>query len=388
MNTKDFDYNLPKQLIAQWPANPRDHSRLLVLNRKNNQIKHDKFFNIIKYLKKGDLLVLNDSKVFPARLKGIKEATYGKVEILLNHQVEDGIWQCIGKNLKVNTRIKFNNSKLKAIILDKINDIYNIKFSISGENFYSELNKIGLTPLPPYIKKNVKLPHRQSPERRCQMSDVKDRDEESNRKQYQTVYAKEIGSVAAPTAGLHFTKELIKKIQKKGIEIKYLTLHVGLGTFAPIKSDRIENHKIHREYYSVDQKTINNIIKARLEHRRVIAVGTTTTRVLETLFEKIQIISHKSTTKLKFKNRNFNQFNNLTIKQFNNSLSGWTNIFIYPGYKFKCVDGLITNFHLPKSTLLMLVSAFADYKNINCAYNEAIKLKYSFYSYGDAMLIT
>ena len=379
MKLSEFDYKLPCELIAQRPVNPRDHSRLLVINRNNNCISHDKFFNILKYLKRGDLLVLNDSKVFPARLIGLKEMTHGNVEILLNHQIDAGIWECVGKNLRINLRINFTNSKLKAVVLKKVEDIYLVRFNMNGENFFSEINKIGFTPLPPYIKRKLKT--------KSLKLKVIEEDSNLDKDSYQTVYAKEIGSVAAPTAGLHFTKELIEQIKKKGVEIEYLTLHIGLGTFAPVKSDKIEKHKIHKEYYSINQITLNKIIKAKSENRRIIAVGTTITRVLETLWGKPQIINYKSQTKSKFKNKNSKQFNNLTIQQFNNCLSGWTDIFIYPGYQFKCVDGIITNFHLPRSTLLMLVSAFAGKNKIKNAYNEAIKEKYRFYSYGDAMLI-
>ena len=381
MNIKEFDYELPKELIAQRPVNPRDHSRLLVINRDNNCISHDKFFNILKYLKRGDLLVLNDSKVFPARLIGFKEITHGNVEILLNHQIDAGIWQCVGKNLRINLRINFTNSKLKAVVLKKVEEVFVIKFNMSGERFFVEVNRIGLTPLPPYIKKNVKSQISPVSPEASRGGNVKNKEEEFNRKQYQTVYAKEVGSVAAPTAGLHFTKKLIEEIKKKGIKIEYLTLHVGLGTFAPVKSDKIEKHKIHREFYSMNQRTLNEIIKAKLKHRRIIAVGTTTTRVLETLFQA-GIMNNESGIMNKISENHNSSF---TIH--NSKISGWTNIFIYPGYKFKCIDGLITNFHLPKSTLLMLVSAFSGQKKIKNAYKEAIKEKYRFYSYGDAMFI-
>jgi len=372
MDIKDFDYKLPKELIAQIPASPRDHSRLLVLNRKNNKIHHDYFYNLLNYLEPNDLLVLNNSKVFPARLIGQKEITNGEVEILLNHEVEPGAWQCIGKNLKAGLKIKFSQSKLKAIVLGKEDDIYNIRFNISGENFFSELEKIGLTPLPPYIKTTEELKNR--------------RTEEQDRKHYQTVYAKERGSAAAPTAGLHLTSELMTKIKKRGIKIEYVTLHVGLGTFAPVKSDKIEKHKIHKEFFSIKENALKNIIKAKAEHRRIIAVGTTTVRTLETMFEKLQIPNYKFQTNSKIQSLYLPNEANLANKA-DSCYSGWTDIFIYPGYKFKCVDGLITNFHLPKSTLLMLVSAFAGKQNIDRVYSEAIKQKYRFYSYGDAMLI-
>lgn len=364
MRTEEFDYNLPEELIAQTPVSPRDHSRLLVLNHtdadnteekqinpnQNYVIEHRHFYDIIEYLQPGDVLIMNNSKVFPARLIGKKEITGGNIEILLNHEIEMGLWECLGKNLKAGNRIKFDKSKLSAVVNGKNDDVYQIRFNMSGEKLFKAIEKIGLTPLPPYIKRTKERENL--------------RTKEQDEKTYQTVYAKKRGSVAAPTAGLHFTPELIEKIKKKGIKIQFVTLHVGLGTFAPVKTHTIEKHKIHKEYYSIDQKTLGNIIKAKQERRRIIAVGTTTVRTLETIFNNFQ--------------------NGPTAKS---SLSGWTDIFIYPGYKFKCVDGIITNFHLPKSSLLMLISAFAGKNNIDIAYREAINCKYRFYSYGDAMLI-
>ena len=336
MKLSEFDYNLPEKLIAQKPTEPRDHSRLLVLDKKNGQIKHHKFYDIVNYLKEGDVLVVNNSKVFSARLFGKKKDTGGKVEILLNKNIKDSVWEVIGKNLKTGTELIFENSNLEAKVLDKNDKLSNIKFNYENEVFFSEIEKIGHTPLPPYIKKD---------------------DTEKDKRDYQTVYAKPVGSAAAPTAGLHFTKDLLDKIKTKGISIVEVTLHVGLGTFAPVEEDDIEEHKIHSEYYTVIQKDIVKVIKAKKEGRRIIAVGTTSTRVLETVFNNPE------------------------------KYSGWTNIFIYPGYKFKCIDGLITNFHLPKSTLLMLVSAFAGKKNIDKAYKQAKDQEYRFFSYGDAMLI-
>ena len=427
MNLGDFDYNLPKELIAQTPANPRDHSRLLVLthtdadnlptcrqardshgstheekshceplsplkarqsiekiaepvpsnrgiqtSRNDVKLEHRHFYDIIDYLNPGDVLVMNDSKVFPARLIGQKEITHGGVEILLNHEIEPGLWQCVGKNLKVDNRIKFDNSKLSAIVIMKRDDIYQIRFNMTGGRLFKEIEKIGLVPLPPYIKRKLKTKNYQLTT-------------SSDRSSYQTVYAKEIGSVAAPTAGLHFTKRLINQIKKKGINIEYVTLHVGLGTFAAVKSEIIEKHKIHKEYYSIDQKSLMNIVKAKSENRRIIAVGTTTVRTLEHIYK--ELYAHRSLPQINADI--FRKAENLTSYKLqpNSYLSDWTDIFIYPGYEFKCVDGLITNFHLPKSTLLMLVSAFAGKSNIDCAYKEAIVKKYRFYSYGDAMLI-
>jgi len=358
MKLSEFDYNLPEELIAQEPSEPRDHSRLLVLNKKNGKIQHHTFYEITDYLHRGDVLVVNNSRVFPARLFGHRKDTGGKVEILLNkkttvaHSVvpakagiqesESSIWEVMGKNLKTGAEIIFNNSKLEAVVIEKNGKMAKIKFNLNNECFFSEVNKIGHTPLPPYIKKD---------------------DTKKDQTDYQTVYAKPVGSAAAPTAGLHFTKKLLKQIKDKGIDIVEVTLHVGLGTFAPIKTEQIEDHKIHSEYYVVIQSEIEKIIKAKKEGRRIIAVGTTSTRVLETIF---------SPKNDELKTKNF---------------SGWTEIFIYPGYKFRCIDGLITNFHLPKSSLLMLASAFTNKKNIDQAYEEAIKKKYRFFSYGDAMLI-
>ena len=396
MKTEDFNYKLPKELIAQTPANPRDSSRLLVLKLDKNrtssrgdaQTKHHTFYDIIDYLKTGDVLVMNNSKVFPARLIGQKEVTKGTVEILLNYEIESGLWECLGKNLKVGNRIKFKESKLSAVVIEKNNDVYQVRFNMSGNSLFSEIEKIGLTPLPPYIKRT---------EERKNL-----RTKELDKNSYQTVYAKELGSVAAPTAGLHFTTELLKKIRAKGVKIEFVTLHVGLGTFAPVKTNIIEKHRIHKEYYSIEENALNNIIKAKNENRRVIAVGTTTVRTLETMFDKLQNPNYKyqinskdqndsghpaldaGSTNSRFPIKSGMTDNPNEARQL---LSGWTNIFICPGYQFKCVDAMVTNFHLPKSSLIMLVSAFAGKKNIDQAYKVAIERKYRFYSYGDAMLI-
>lgn len=356
MKLTDFDYYFPKSLIAQFPKKIRSRSRLLVLNKENDKINHSFFYNLPLYLKKGDVIVMNNSKVFPARLIGNKESG-GGVEIFLINEIKPGIWELIGKNLKIGQKIKFDNSTLMASVIEKVDNIYTIEFNLSGENFFKELEKIGQTPLPPYIKRDQ----------------VSGQVESIDKDYYQTVYAKERGSVAAPTAGLHFTNNLLKKLKAKGVIISQLTLHVGLGTFAPVKVNNIVNHKMHKEFFSISKKEYEKIIQAKKDGRRIIAIGTTTTRVLEHLFKSI----------------NDSEADRLTNQLINQStdFSGWTDIFIYPGYKFKCIDGLITNFHLPKSTLLMLVCAFAGKKKIFDAYNEAISKKYKFYSYGDAMLI-
>lgn len=336
MKLSDFDYNLPEELIAQHPTDPRDHSRLLVLNIKTGKIEHTHFYDLTRFLNRGDVLVLNDSKVFPARLVGAKE-TGGKVEILLNKELKPGLWEVMGRNLKIGSNVNFSQSTLAASILEKIDQIYLVKFNLSGSKFFDQIEKIGLTPLPPYIKR--------------------EKNQTGDKINYQTVYADKIGSAAAPTAGLHFTEELLEKLKIQGVEIVFVTLNVGLGTFAPIKTDEVTEHKIHEEYYSISQESYEKIIQSKKKHKKIIAVGTTTTRVLE------HIINHPK------------------------ELSGWTKIFIYPGYKLKCIDSLITNFHLPKSTLLLLVFAFAGSKNIKKSYQVAIRKKYRFYSYGDAMLI-
>ena len=341
MKLSDFDFELPIELIAQEPAEPRDSARLLVLDSSSGQIKHDRFSNLTDYLETGDVLVLNNSKVIPARLFGKKESG-GEVEIFLNHQISENIWQVLGRKLKVGQKISFDDSKLMAKVVEKKDDTYSVEFNFSGNDFIAEIQKIGHTPLPPYIQRS---------------------DNKKDKQEYQTVYAKDNGSVAAPTAGLHFTNNLLDKIQQKNVELLEVTLHVGLGTFSPVKTDNIEDHQIHSEYYSVEKSILKKIIEAKKNGRRIIAVGTTTTRVLEHIFQKPDLITAES------------------------NISGWTNIFIYPGYKFKCVDGLITNFHLPKSSLLMLVSALAGKEKIDRAYKEAIAEQYRFFSYGDGMFI-
>ncbi|MDD5291307.1 MAG: tRNA preQ1(34) S-adenosylmethionine ribosyltransferase-isomerase QueA [Patescibacteria group bacterium] len=354
MRLSDFDYNLPKNLIAQKPIKPRDHSRLLLISKKTGKVGHKHFYDILDYLKAGDVLVLNNSKVMPARLIGKKE-TGGKIEVFLLNKIKNNLWQCLlgGKRRRPGLEIKFGRELRCRIVKDNKDGTWEIKFNKSGKEFMKVVGKIGLTPLPPYIKRNIG--------RRADNED------------YQTVYAddKKIGSVAAPTAGFHFTPALLKKLRKKGVLLKYVTLHVGLGTFAPVKVDNIKKHKMHAEWVEADKKTITDICLAKSEGRKIIAVGTTSARTLETIFSKI---------------RNPKSLSCRRAGEIRN-YSGWTDIFIYPGYKFKAVDALITNFHLPKSTLLMLVSAFAGKKNIDKAYGQAIKKKYRFYSYGDAMLI-
>ncbi len=338
---KDFDYHLPLELIAQKPVRPRDHSRLLLLDKKMGKIQHRHFYDLAGYLKPGDVLVLNNSKVFPARLLGHKKETGGAVEIFLHRKIQGANWEClVGGRVKEGTVVEFKKD-LRAMILKNNQDgTWAVKFNLSGARFLNIINQIGLVPLPPYIKRTKK--------------------QKSDKNNYQTVFAdaRQTGSVAAPTAGLHFTKQLLQKIKKKGIKIVYVTLHVGLGTFAPVKTEKITEHQMHQEFATISASAKKEILAAKKAGGRVIAVGTTSARTLESAdFKKV------------------------------GAESFWTNIFIYPGYKFKMVDALVTNFHLPKSTLLMLVSALAGKKAIDRAYHEAIKQKYRFFSYGDAMLI-
>ena len=340
MKTDDFDYYLPEELIAQTPLAKRDDSRLMILDRKTGEIKHEIFHNIINYLDKGDVLVLNDTKVMPARLIGEKEDTKAVIEILLLKNIKDNEWEVLvkpAKRVKIGTIITFGNSELKAKCT-KIGEegIREVTFSYEGI-FYEILDKLGTMPLPPYIKAKLK-----------------------DKNRYQTVYAKNIGSSAAPTAGLHFTKELLKNIENKGIKICYITLHVGLGTFRPVNVEDVTKHKMHSEFYQMTEEVAETLNEAKANNQRIIAVGTTSTRTLETIMTK---------------------YGNFT------KASGWTDIFIYPGYTFKAIDAQITNFHLPKSTLIMLVSAFASKEIILKAYEEAVKNKYRFFSFGDSMFI-
>ena len=340
MKTDDFDFELPEELIAQTPIVKRDSSRLMVVDKQTGELSHHVFSDIVDLLSSGDVLVLNDTKVMPARLFGVKEDTLAHIEVLLLKNIKDDIWSCLvrpGKRVKEGTVISFGEGLLKAKCISvKEEGIREFQFIYDGI-FYELLDKLGTMPLPPYIKEKL---------------EDKDR--------YQTVYAKNIGSAAAPTAGLHFTKELLEIIKNKGVIICYVTLHVGLGTFRPVTVEDVTNHKMHSEYYEMDEEVANTLNKAKEEGRKIISVGTTSVRVLETVMNK------------------YNKFC---------KCNGWTDIFIYPGYKFKAVDNLITNFHLPKSTLIMLVSALASKDIILNAYKEAVKEKYRFFSFGDSMFI-
>ena len=339
MKVSDFNYDLPEELIAQVPIEKRDESRLMVLNRKDKTIEHKTFKDIIDYLNPGDCLVRNNTKVIPARIYGKKE-TGANVEFLLLNNIEGDIWETIvrpGNKLHVGAKVIFGDGILKAEIIDTMpGGTRKVKFEYKGI-FNEILDKIGLMPLPPYIHEELK---------------EKDR--------YQTVYAKYDGSAAAPTAGLHFTPELLNKIEEKGVSIANVTLHVGIGTFRPVKEENVEEHDMHSEHFYIKEEDVEKINTAKKNGKRVISVGTTSCRVLETIADE-----------------------NGMVKE----TEGDTDIFIYPGYKFKCLDGLITNFHLPQSTLLMLVSALADRDFILKAYNEAVKEKYRFFSFGDAMFI-
>lgn len=339
MKVSDFNYNLPEELIAQTPIQKRDESRLMVLDRNNKKIEHKIFKDIIDYLKPGDVLVRNNTKVIPARIYGKKE-TGANVEFLLLNNIEGDVWESIvrpGNKLHVGTKVIFGKGKLKAEILDVLEGgTRKVKFEYDGI-FNEILDQIGLMPLPPYIHEELK---------------EKDR--------YQTVYAKFQGSAAAPTAGLHFTDELLEKIKEKGVEIANVTLHVGIGTFRPVKVENIEEHHMHSEHFYIKKEDVEKINKAKQEGRRVIAVGTTSCRVLESIANDTGMVKETEED---------------------------TSIFIYPGYKFKCVDALITNFHLPESTLLMLVSALAGKDFVMRAYDQAVENQYRFFSFGDAMFI-
>ena len=340
MLRSDFYYDLPEELVAQTPVEPRNASRLMCVDRQSGDITHDHFYNLCKHLKKGDLLVMNDSRVLPARLYGEKEGTGSFIEFLLLEQKGDKLWEILvrpGKKAKPGTRFSFGNGRLKAEILETVEGGNRIaKFECEG-NFFTALEDIGQMPLPPYITKKLE-----------------------DKERYQTVYSHELGSAAAPTAGLHFTNEMLDDLRARGINTAFVTLHVGLGTFRPVKEDEVLKHKMHSEHYHLPKETAELIKKTKAEGGRVIAVGTTSCRTLEsvgTFFEDMD--EHE----------------------------GYTDIFIYPGYKFKVIDGLITNFHLPESTLIMLVSAFMGYDNTMNAYKTAVEDKYRFFSFGDAMLI-
>lgn len=340
MNVKDFDFYLPEELIAQHPLEKRDESRLMVLDKNSGEITHKIFKDIIDYLNEGDCLVLNDTRVMPARLIGQKEGSGGKIEFLLLKRTENDTWETLvkpGKRAQIGTEFVFGNGELRAEVIDIIEGGERIvKFNYEGI-FEEVLDRLGQMPLPPYIKEKLE-----------------------DKERYQTVYSKEIGSAAAPTAGLHFTRELLERIKNKGVKIAFLTLHVGLGTFRPVKVEKIEDHVMHSEYYTMSKETAEIINHTKEEGKRIISVGTTSTRTLETIGDEAGRVREQS---------------------------GWTDIFIYPGYKFKVVDALITNFHLPQSTLIMLVSSLAGRENILNAYKKAVENKYRFFSFGDAMFI-
>lgn len=340
MKTEDFDYELPEELIAQTPLKDRTSSRLLVLDRKTGEIEHTEFHEIINYLNKGDVLVINDTKVIPARLIGNKEETNAVIELLLLKDLGDNIYETLSrpqKRLKEGTIVSFGNGLLKAKVTKIMDEgITHVKLIYDGI-LYEILDKLGEMPLPPYIHEKLE-----------------------NKDRYQTVYAKNLGSAAAPTAGLHFTEELLDKIKEKGIIIAPITLHVGLGTFRPVNVEDVTKHKMHTEFYQMTKETADILNKAKKENRRIISVGTTSTRTLETIIHK------------------YGEFK---------ECSGNTDIFIYPGFEFKAINAQITNFHLPKSTLIMLISAFAGKENVMKAYKEAVNKKYRFFSFGDSMFI-
>lgn len=341
MLKSDFYYDLPEELIAQTPVEPRNSSRMMKVDRKSGEIEHSHFYNLCDFLKKGDLLVMNDSRVLPARLYGEKEGTGAFMEFLLLEQKGDKLWEILvrpGKKAKPGSKFVFGNGRLRAEIIETVNDGNRIaKFECEG-NFFTALEDVGQMPLPPYITHKLE-----------------------DKERYQTVYSRKLGSSAAPTAGLHFTKEMLEDLKCKGINLAYVTLHVGLGTFRPVKEDNILEHKMHSEHYHLPQETADLINQTKQNGGRVIAVGTTSCRTLESVAT----------------------FNNGEFKES----EGYTDIFIYPGYEFKAIDGLITNFHLPESTLIMLVSAFMGYENTMNAYKKAVEERYRFFSFGDAMLI-
>lgn len=340
MRVSDFDFDLPEELIAQHPLEKRDASRLMVLDKKTGSIEHRHFHDVMEYLNEGDTLVLNNTRVMPARLIGEKEGTGGKIEFLLLKRLDGDKWECLakpGKRAKIGQSFIFGEGKLKCKVVDIIEEGNRIiEFSYDGI-FEQVLDELGEMPLPPYITEKL-----------------------DDKERYQTVYSKEEGSAAAPTAGLHFTNDLLEEIKAKGVNIAYLTLHVGLGTFRPVKVEDINEHIMHSEYYHLDKENADLINETKKRGNKVIAVGTTSTRTLETIGDDNGFVREQS---------------------------GWTDIFIYPGYKYKVIDELITNFHLPESTLIMLVSALAGKENVMNAYNIAVKEKYRFFSFGDSMII-
>lgn len=341
MKKSEFYYDLPQELIAQNPLEKRDNSRMLHLDKVTGEVEHKHFSDILEYIQEGDCIILNNTRVLPARLYGIKEETGARVEfLLLNHKGED-VWEVItgpGKRAKKGTKFTFGTGQLKAEVIEVLENGNRIAKFIYNGNFYEILDEIGQMPLPHYITETL-----------------------NDNERYQTVYSKELGSAAAPTAGLHFTPQLLKELENKGINIGYVTLHVGIGTFRPVKSDDIEDHNMHSEHYWLPKETADLINKTKSNGGRVFAVGTTCCRTLESVATKLG-----------------------EIKEFED----WTNIFIYPGYEFKCIDALITNFHLPESTLIMLVCAFCGYDSTMNAYKDAVNEKYRFFSFGDSMIIS
>lgn len=341
MKKEDFYYDLPKEYIAQTPIEPRDHSRMLVVHRSQDRIEHRHFYDILDYLTDKDCLILNNTRVLPARLYGIKEDTGARVEFLLLNQKEKDVWEVItgpGKRAKEGTKFTFGDGILHAEVLSVLENGNRLaKFTYEGDTIFPVLEKIGEMPLPHYITKKLE-----------------------NGERYQTVYSKELGSAAAPTAGLHFTPELLQKIRDKGVKIGFVTLHVGIGTFRPVKAEKIEDHHMHSEHYHLPKETADLINQTKANGGRVIAVGTTSCRTLESVATYCGEIREAD---------------------------DWTSIFIYPGYKFKCIDGLLTNFHLPESTLIMLVSAFYDREKVLEIYKTAVQEKYRFFSFGDCMLL-
>ncbi len=341
MKKSDFYYDLPKELIAQTPIEPRDHSKMMVLSRKDKSIEHKHFYDFVDYLNEGDCLILNNTRVLPARMYGIKKDTGAIVEFLLLNNLGNDRWETItgpGKRAKVDTEFTFGDGLLTCKIEEVLENGNRIaKFSYDASNIYEVLDKIGEMPLPHYITEKLE-----------------------DKERYQTVYSKELGSAAAPTAGLHFTDEILKKIANKGVKIGYVTLHVGIGTFRPVKAENIEDHQMHSEHYQIPKATADLINETKRKGGRVIAVGTTCCRTLESVMNSQG-----------------------EMKEFDD----WTSIFIYPGYEFKCIDALLTNFHLPESTLIMLVSAFYDRDKVLEAYNTAVSEKYRFFSFGDCMFI-
>ena len=341
MKTADFFYELPQELIAQTPVEPRDSSRLLVLDKKTGETENMIFRDLISLLNENDCLILNDTKVIPARIYGVKNETGAVVEFLLLKQRENNIWECLckpGKRAKEGTSFTFGEGIVSCDVIGVTDDGNRIiRFNCDSKEIYNILDKIGKMPLPPYITEELK-----------------------NGSRYQTVYAKELGSAAAPTAGLHFTEDMLKKVREKGVKIGYVTLHVGLGTFRPVKVDDVTKHKMHSEHYYLPKETADLINETKKNGGRVISVGTTSTRTLESVATKCGCIKEDEDD---------------------------TSIFIYPGYEFKCIDALVTNFHLPESTLIMLVSAFAGYDNTMNAYKKAVEERYRFFSFGDAMFI-